>query len=99
VLYLVALFIRKPYLENGRPLINSVFVCCLLAGYTVSKCFQDSESVQVYTSYLPLFIIGILLLALISNAACMLAHLIKGCRKEKVNKDQEILNENQTEGR
>jgi len=99
VLYLILLIIRRPYLDNGRPVINSVFMCCLLTGYTVSKSFQDSENVQIYTSYLPFFIIGILFVALVYNAGCMLAHLVRGCKKTRENKDKEILNENQTEGR
>lgn len=99
VFYLLSLIIRRPYVDNGRPVINSVFACLLLTGYTVSKCFQDSQNVQIYTSYLPFFIIGILFLALVYNAGCMLAHLIRGCKKARENKDKEILNENQTEGR
>ena len=65
----------------------------------MSKCFQDSENVQIYTSYLPFFIIGILFIALAYNAGCMVAHLVRGCKKARAKKEKEILDENQTEGR
>lgn len=60
---LIAQLVKRPYTNNIRPAINCIFIVCIIGLYTISKLFQDSDSTSIYTSYAPLMLIAILLLA------------------------------------
>jgi hypothetical protein len=79
---LIAQLIKRPYLNNIRPAVNSIFVVLILAIFVLNKIFQDSESISIYTSYTPFMLIAILILALIFNAVCMIAHAVSKCKKK-----------------
>jgi len=77
--------IIRPYISNVRPIINSIFITLILGIYSYTKVNQDSESVTFLTSYISIFIIGLLFTALLFNIICIIAHKV-GKYREKKNK-------------
>ena len=74
--------IVRPYVSNVRPIVNTVFVFTILGLFMYADVNKDSNNVTFMTSYLPLWIIGVLILALIFNLVCLIVFKCQSCKKD-----------------
>ena len=95
--FLLALIVARPYITNVRPIVNNILLLCILGIYQYCTINKNSEYVTVNTSYIPLFLIGLLAVALVFNVICMIAHKIQDWRSKRKNSVDEKLFENENE--
>lgn len=87
-LQLLCLIIFRPYINNIRPILNTVMMLFTLAIYLNYRTHIVDE-IQWITSYLPLFLLIGLLVCVVGNILMMVRNLF--CDKkqgEKVKRDE-----------
>lgn len=87
-LYVLFLIITRPYLKNLRPILNMIVMIGILAVESVYKINFNSAEAQFLTSYLPLFIVGVLLLLLLANVIFMILEVRERFQKKKIDEYQ-----------
>ena len=63
VIWMIGLGIVRPYQSNLRPIINSIFVFGVFGIYAYCNFNRDSTDVTFISTYMPVFLIGLLFLA------------------------------------
>lgn len=81
--------IVRPYISNVRPIVNSFFLILIFGTYTYAKINQNSDEATFSTSYLSIFLIGLLFMALIFNIVCMIMYKASKCKEMN---EQKIVN-------
>lgn len=86
--YTLFLIITRPYLKNIRPILNMLAILAFLAIETIYKLNFYSSDAQFMTSYLPLFIIIMLLVLLLINVVFMILQVRENHKKNKIDEYQ-----------
>jgi high-affinity K+ transport system ATPase subunit B len=86
--YLILLIVMRPYLKNVRPILNVVVVLAILAIESVYKMNFYSQDAQFMTSYLPLFVVVLLLVLLLANVIFMILEVKDRWKKNQIDKYQ-----------
>jgi len=69
---LLGQLIVRPYESNIRPFVNNLILIAVLSIYQYCKMIKNSTEVTISSTYIALFLIGLLVLALLFNLICMI---------------------------
>lgn len=92
-LLLIGQLILRPYQSNIRPFVNNLILIGVLSIYQYCKMIKNSIEVAIMSSYIALFLIGLLAFALVFNLISMILKKYQSCKelKEKRIVDQTFL--------
>ena len=71
-LLLIGQLILRPYQSNIRPFVNNLILIGVLSIYQYCKMIKNSIEVAIMSSYIALFLIGLLAFGLVFNLICMI---------------------------
>jgi hypothetical protein len=75
--YLIILAIARPYVKNFRPILNSIFIVLIIAAQAVYRMKMNMSEAPFITTYLPLFILCMLVIVLLYNIIFMVLHVME----------------------
>ena len=82
--YTLFLIITRPYQKNVRPILNMAVILAILSVETVYKLNFYSAEATFITNYLPLFVVGLLLVLLLVNVIFMILEVMERFKKQKI---------------
>ena len=80
---LLGQLIVRPYESNIRPFVNNLILIAVLSIYQYSKMIKNSTEVTISSTYVALFLVGVLVFALLFNLTCMIVWKCQSRRSQQ----------------
>ncbi len=90
---MLAAIIVRPYKSNFRPITNGLLILVIFLIYMYSMMSKNSTDTTTLSSYLPIILIGVLLISLIFNLICLIVFKVQQYKEDKRLTDSEKLKE------
>lgn len=90
---MLAAIIVRPYKSNFRPITNGLLILVIFLIYMYSMMSKNSTDTTTLSSYLPIILIGVLLICLIFNLICLIVFKVQQYKEDKRLTDSEKLKE------